>query len=174
MDSPLSPALPNACGKYRLTLFLVSLQINALSFDFCSAIKRRPKEGETYFDVVAIIDPVTRESQRLAPLLLVWTAKSGPYRPSMKWPHAYYSLRSAVSLSYLQRHWKPRKASWASSCLHAEWQQLRQQLRSLSWHSFDWLAYVMKKKKYPYLEQNVFELNWLCHTVIYDEEELKW
>ncbi|XP_006877381.1 PREDICTED: UDP-glucose:glycoprotein glucosyltransferase 1 [Chrysochloris asiatica] len=38
-----------------------------------SAIKLRPKEGETYFDVVAIIDPVTREAQRLAPLLLVMT-----------------------------------------------------------------------------------------------------
>ncbi|KAF6116852.1 UDP-glucose glycoprotein glucosyltransferase 1 [Phyllostomus discolor] len=38
-----------------------------------SAIKLTPKEGETYFDVVAVIDPVTRESQRLAPLLLVLT-----------------------------------------------------------------------------------------------------
>ncbi|XP_036712981.1 UDP-glucose:glycoprotein glucosyltransferase 1 isoform X2 [Balaenoptera musculus] len=38
-----------------------------------SAIKLRPKEGETYFDVVAIVDPVTREAQRLAPLLLVLT-----------------------------------------------------------------------------------------------------
>ncbi|XP_060034152.1 UDP-glucose:glycoprotein glucosyltransferase 1 [Erinaceus europaeus] len=38
-----------------------------------SAIKLRPKEGETYFDVVAVIDPVTREAQRLAPLLLVLT-----------------------------------------------------------------------------------------------------
>uniref|UniRef100_A0A8C3M5K1 UDP-glucose glycoprotein glucosyltransferase 1 n=1 Tax=Chrysolophus pictus TaxID=9089 RepID=A0A8C3M5K1_CHRPC len=36
-----------------------------------SAIKLRPKEGETYFDVVAIVDPVTRDAQRLAPLLLV-------------------------------------------------------------------------------------------------------
>ncbi|KAM4859019.1 UDP-glucose:glycoprotein glucosyltransferase 1 isoform 1-T1 [Thomomys bottae] len=38
-----------------------------------SAIKLRPKEGETYFDVVAVIDPVTREAQRLVPLLLVLT-----------------------------------------------------------------------------------------------------
>uniref|UniRef100_A0A8C2TUX1 UDP-glucose ceramide glucosyltransferase-like 1 n=1 Tax=Coturnix japonica TaxID=93934 RepID=A0A8C2TUX1_COTJA len=36
-----------------------------------SAVKLRPKEGETYFDVVAIVDPVTRDAQRLAPLLLV-------------------------------------------------------------------------------------------------------
>jgi hypothetical protein len=42
-------------------------------FDLCSAIKLKPKEGETYFDVVAVIDPVTREAQRLAPLLLVGT-----------------------------------------------------------------------------------------------------
>uniref|UniRef100_A0A7M4FWC6 UDP-glucose ceramide glucosyltransferase-like 1 n=1 Tax=Crocodylus porosus TaxID=8502 RepID=A0A7M4FWC6_CROPO len=36
-----------------------------------SAVKLRPKEGETYFDVVAVVDPVTRDAQRLAPLLLV-------------------------------------------------------------------------------------------------------
>ncbi|EDL99288.1 UDP-glucose ceramide glucosyltransferase-like 1, isoform CRA_c [Rattus norvegicus] len=36
-----------------------------------SAIKLKPKEGETYYDVVAVVDPVTREAQRLAPLLLV-------------------------------------------------------------------------------------------------------
>ncbi|XP_062039182.1 UDP-glucose:glycoprotein glucosyltransferase 1 isoform X1 [Lepus europaeus] len=36
-----------------------------------SAIKLKPKEGETYFDVLAVIDPVTREAQRLTPLLLV-------------------------------------------------------------------------------------------------------
>uniref|UniRef100_A0A8C3TM59 UDP-glucose ceramide glucosyltransferase-like 1 n=1 Tax=Catharus ustulatus TaxID=91951 RepID=A0A8C3TM59_CATUS len=36
-----------------------------------NAVKLRPKEGETYFDVVAIVDPVTRDAQRLAPLLLV-------------------------------------------------------------------------------------------------------
>uniref|UniRef100_A0A2K6EYS8 UDP-glucose glycoprotein glucosyltransferase 1 n=1 Tax=Propithecus coquereli TaxID=379532 RepID=A0A2K6EYS8_PROCO len=36
-----------------------------------SAVKLKPKEGETYFDVVAVVDPVTREAQRLAPLLLV-------------------------------------------------------------------------------------------------------
>ncbi|XP_054981511.1 UDP-glucose:glycoprotein glucosyltransferase 1 isoform X2 [Sorex araneus] len=38
-----------------------------------SAIKLRPKEGETYFDVVAVVDPVTRDAQRLAPLLSVLT-----------------------------------------------------------------------------------------------------
>lgn len=36
-----------------------------------SVLKLRPKEGLTYFDVVAIVDPVTREAQRLAPLLMV-------------------------------------------------------------------------------------------------------
>uniref|UniRef100_A0A8B9TEP3 UDP-glucose ceramide glucosyltransferase-like 1 n=1 Tax=Anas platyrhynchos TaxID=8839 RepID=A0A8B9TEP3_ANAPL len=46
---------------YSLTLFLLLF----------SAVKLRPKEGETYFDVVAIVDPVTRDAQRLAPLLLV-------------------------------------------------------------------------------------------------------
>lgn len=44
------------------------------SSDFCcsvSAVKIRPKEGDTYFDVVAVVDPVTRDAQKLAPLLLV-------------------------------------------------------------------------------------------------------
>nr|XP_014343631.1 PREDICTED: UDP-glucose:glycoprotein glucosyltransferase 1 [Latimeria chalumnae] len=36
-----------------------------------SAIKLRPKEGTVYFDVVAIVDPATRDAQRLAPLLTV-------------------------------------------------------------------------------------------------------
>lgn len=36
-----------------------------------SAVKIRPKEGEVYFDVVAVVDPVTRDAQKLAPLLLV-------------------------------------------------------------------------------------------------------
>uniref|UniRef100_A0A670I460 UDP-glucose ceramide glucosyltransferase-like 1 n=1 Tax=Podarcis muralis TaxID=64176 RepID=A0A670I460_PODMU len=40
-------------------------------FFFFSAIKLRPKEGETYFDVVAVVDPATRDAQRLAPLLMV-------------------------------------------------------------------------------------------------------
>lgn len=44
------------------------------SSDFCcsvSAVKIRPKEGDTYFDVIAVVDPVTRDAQKLAPLLLV-------------------------------------------------------------------------------------------------------
>ncbi|KAL3049428.1 hypothetical protein OYC64_008810 [Pagothenia borchgrevinki] len=39
--------------------------------DRYSAVKIRPKEGEVYFDVVAVVDPVTRDAQKLAPLLLV-------------------------------------------------------------------------------------------------------
>lgn len=34
-------------------------------------MKIRPEEGDVYFDVVAVVDPVTREAQRLAPLLTV-------------------------------------------------------------------------------------------------------
>lgn len=44
------------------------------SFEFCcsvSAVKIRPKEGDSYFDVIAVVDPVTRDAQKLAPLLLV-------------------------------------------------------------------------------------------------------
>uniref|UniRef100_A0A8C5B4H8 UDP-glucose glycoprotein glucosyltransferase 1 n=1 Tax=Gadus morhua TaxID=8049 RepID=A0A8C5B4H8_GADMO len=35
------------------------------------AVKIRPREGEVYFDVVAVVDPVTRDAQKVAPLLLV-------------------------------------------------------------------------------------------------------
>lgn len=38
---------------------------------FGSAVKIRPKEGDMYFDLVAVVDPVTRDAQKLAPLLLV-------------------------------------------------------------------------------------------------------
>ncbi|KAG7261735.1 hypothetical protein CRUP_023722 [Coryphaenoides rupestris] len=39
--------------------------------DRYSAVKIRPREGEVYFDVVAVVDPVTRDAQKVAPLLLV-------------------------------------------------------------------------------------------------------
>uniref|UniRef100_A0A8C6XCR7 UDP-glucose ceramide glucosyltransferase-like 1 n=1 Tax=Naja naja TaxID=35670 RepID=A0A8C6XCR7_NAJNA len=39
--------------------------------DRYSAIKLKQKEEEIYFDVVGIVDPATREAQRLAPLLMV-------------------------------------------------------------------------------------------------------
>uniref|UniRef100_A0A673IAN2 UDP-glucose ceramide glucosyltransferase-like 1 n=1 Tax=Sinocyclocheilus rhinocerous TaxID=307959 RepID=A0A673IAN2_9TELE len=35
------------------------------------ALYIRPKEEEVYFDVVAVVDPVTRDAQKLAPFLLV-------------------------------------------------------------------------------------------------------
>uniref|UniRef100_A0A3B5MGQ4 UDP-glucose ceramide glucosyltransferase-like 1 n=1 Tax=Xiphophorus couchianus TaxID=32473 RepID=A0A3B5MGQ4_9TELE len=41
------------------------------SDDRHSAVKIRPKEGDVYFDVVAVVDPVTRDAQKLAPLLSV-------------------------------------------------------------------------------------------------------
>lgn len=51
------------------------VEISCLSIDllifFGSAVKIRPKEGDVYFDVVAVVDPVTRDAQKLAPLLLV-------------------------------------------------------------------------------------------------------
>ncbi|XP_068608113.1 UDP-glucose:glycoprotein glucosyltransferase 1 [Brachionichthys hirsutus] len=39
--------------------------------DRYSAVKIRPREGDVYFEVVAVVDPATREAQKLAPLLLV-------------------------------------------------------------------------------------------------------
>ncbi|XP_048846047.1 UDP-glucose:glycoprotein glucosyltransferase 1-like [Brienomyrus brachyistius] len=33
------------------------------------AVKIRPRENEVYFDVVAVVDPVTRDAQKLAPIL---------------------------------------------------------------------------------------------------------
>ncbi|XP_054894492.1 UDP-glucose:glycoprotein glucosyltransferase 1 isoform X2 [Poeciliopsis prolifica] len=41
------------------------------SDDRYSAVKIRPQEGDVYFDVVAVADPVTRDAQKLAPLLSV-------------------------------------------------------------------------------------------------------
>uniref|UniRef100_A0A8C0FIK8 UDP-glucose ceramide glucosyltransferase-like 1 n=1 Tax=Bubo bubo TaxID=30461 RepID=A0A8C0FIK8_BUBBB len=52
-------------------MFIHMFDTFKLFFLLFSAVKLRPKEGETYFDVVAIVDPVTRDAQRLAPLLLV-------------------------------------------------------------------------------------------------------
>lgn len=49
--------------------FSVYLIIYVLIFG--SAVKIRPKEGDMYFDIVAVVDPVTRDAQKLAPLLLV-------------------------------------------------------------------------------------------------------
>ncbi|XP_034530985.1 UDP-glucose:glycoprotein glucosyltransferase 1 [Notolabrus celidotus] len=46
-----------------------------VEYDFAddrhSAVKIRPKEGNVYFDVIAVVDPATRDAQKLAPLLLV-------------------------------------------------------------------------------------------------------
>lgn len=52
-------------NRFCLLDFLVDLLFAG------SAVKIRPKEGDVYFDVVAVVDPVTREAQKLAPLLLV-------------------------------------------------------------------------------------------------------
>ncbi|XP_008397948.1 UDP-glucose:glycoprotein glucosyltransferase 1 isoform X1 [Poecilia reticulata] len=41
------------------------------SDDRHSAVKIRPKEGDVYFDVIAVVDPVTRDAQKMAPLLSV-------------------------------------------------------------------------------------------------------
>lgn len=37
----------------------------------CSVLHLSPREDEVFFDVVAIVDPLTREAQKLAPLLIV-------------------------------------------------------------------------------------------------------
>ncbi|XP_069829133.1 UDP-glucose:glycoprotein glucosyltransferase 1 isoform X2 [Dendropsophus ebraccatus] len=42
-----------------------------LTEDQHSAVKIRPKEGMMYFEVMAIVDPVTKAAQKMAPLLLV-------------------------------------------------------------------------------------------------------
>ncbi|XP_062849869.1 UDP-glucose:glycoprotein glucosyltransferase 1 [Trichomycterus rosablanca] len=44
---------------------------HSFTLDKHSVVKIRPTEQEVYFDVVAIVDPVTRDAQKLAPLLLV-------------------------------------------------------------------------------------------------------
>nr|XP_061798346.1 UDP-glucose:glycoprotein glucosyltransferase 1-like [Nerophis lumbriciformis] len=46
-----------------------------MDYDFAgerhSAVKIRPREGDVYFDVIAVVDPVTRDTQKLAPFLIV-------------------------------------------------------------------------------------------------------
>ncbi|XP_053354991.1 UDP-glucose:glycoprotein glucosyltransferase 1 isoform X1 [Clarias gariepinus] len=44
---------------------------HSFTTDRHSAVKIYPKEEEVYFDIVAVVDPVTRDAQKLAPLLLV-------------------------------------------------------------------------------------------------------
>uniref|UniRef100_A0A8C5TLP6 UDP-glucose ceramide glucosyltransferase-like 1 n=1 Tax=Malurus cyaneus samueli TaxID=2593467 RepID=A0A8C5TLP6_9PASS len=61
----------NSVGYNAFQVFIHMFGTLKLYFLLFSAVKLRPKEGETYFDVVAIVDPVTRDAQRLAPLLLV-------------------------------------------------------------------------------------------------------
>lgn len=60
-----------AVGCNAFQVFIHMFDTLKLYFLLFSAVKLRPKEGETYFDVVAVVDPVTRDAQRLAPLLLV-------------------------------------------------------------------------------------------------------
>uniref|UniRef100_A0A8B9R6U0 UDP-glucose ceramide glucosyltransferase-like 1 n=2 Tax=Astyanax mexicanus TaxID=7994 RepID=A0A8B9R6U0_ASTMX len=63
-----------AADRYRCSSSFFSSSahcVSDLSFFVHSAVKIRPKEEEVYFDVVAVVDPVTRDAQKLAPLLLV-------------------------------------------------------------------------------------------------------
>ena len=63
-------------------------------------MKIRPREGEVYFDVVAVVDPVTRDAQKVAPLLLVGshTVQSTPVHSS---PLQSSSVQSKDSVSLL-------------------------------------------------------------------------
>lgn len=114
-------------------------------FDLCSAIKLRPKEGETYFDVVAVIDPVTREAQRLATLLLVGTA-AGSRRPC--------DSECRCSLRHLQR---------ALEMLQGTLGRAKAFLKmgggsENNFRTFGWLFHVIKKNSYrPY--QSKMSLN---------------
>lgn len=38
---------------------------------FISVLQLSPREDEVFYDVVAIVDPLTREGQKLSPLLIV-------------------------------------------------------------------------------------------------------
>lgn len=40
----------------------------------CSVLRLSPREDEVFFDVVATVDPLTRDAQKLAPLLIVRAA----------------------------------------------------------------------------------------------------
>lgn len=59
-------------------------------------MKIRPKEGDVYFDVVAVVDPVTRDAQKLAPLLLVGCCRVERRHPTLSWSTS--RLTSRLSL----------------------------------------------------------------------------
>lgn len=40
-------------------------------FCFCSVVKINPQENDMFFDVTAVVDPLTREAQRMAQILIV-------------------------------------------------------------------------------------------------------
>lgn len=96
----------------EINCFLFASRLMFYLFDLCSAIKLRPKEGETYFDVVAVVDPVTREAQRLAPLLLVGTTAEAvsvicvtSYLPEVV-PYPEILCEHRFPLVIFKGHWK--------------------------------------------------------------------
>uniref|UniRef100_A0AAY4AMJ7 UDP-glucose ceramide glucosyltransferase-like 1 n=1 Tax=Denticeps clupeoides TaxID=299321 RepID=A0AAY4AMJ7_9TELE len=54
---------------------------HGFSDDRYSAVKIRPEEGEVYFDVVAVLDPVTRDAQKLSSLFLHCPFLDMPHSP---------------------------------------------------------------------------------------------
>lgn len=121
-----------------------------------SAIKLKPKEGETYFDVVAVVDPVTREAQRLAPLLLVGTTAEAVHVIHVtsyyrKWSHALrFSGSVTVPSVILKRHWK---MLWgilgrASVFKKMGYGSENNFITLESGYKFGWLPHVIKEKNY--------------------------
>ena len=56
---------------YVLSFFTVGDVLLLISACVCSVLHLAPREDEVFYDVVAVVDPLTREAQKLAPLLIV-------------------------------------------------------------------------------------------------------
>lgn len=62
-----------------LCIFLNVISTNLIQFSyhlfvncvFNSVVKIEPQENEPFYDVIAIVDPLTREAQKMAHLLIV-------------------------------------------------------------------------------------------------------
>lgn len=46
-----------------------------------------PREDEVFYDVVAIVDPVTRDAQKMSPLLIVSSAPLFPLSPIVNYDY---------------------------------------------------------------------------------------
>lgn len=74
-------AITSSCPERRIFWFAVLLNKGCTTFLllnplwcavlFLSVLSLSPRENEVFYDVVAVVDPLTREAQKMSPLLIV-------------------------------------------------------------------------------------------------------